>query len=242
LAVITGLCLTWDRWKPLVISTDPYDSTPAAHFPIGADGFVLPEAHAVDGFTAEEVANALARVKQALIASYLDPRMLIERDPTPMLNLLAPDSVDTVRARFNAGQYGTTLIQLAPHTSLAATPKVNGRMSYHRVNWNGLPTLEVTTNYVIAYAFTRPSSVVVVHAETHWMFPSEDNLRPSSRGMYLGRTSGYWHGMDCGLAALGLTAPAPSVDRNINPDFRDPDPLDAYFDPSRPVDVTSACR
>jgi hypothetical protein len=242
LAALSGLWLTWDHWWPLVASTDPYETTPAATFPVGAAGFVPPEAHAVDGLSAEQVAGALGRVKQAMVAAYLDPRLLVQRDPTPVLNLLAPDSADTVRGRFDAGQYGTALVQLAPDATLASTPRVSGQMSYQRVDWDGLPALDVTTNYVVVYAFAKPSGVVVIHAETHWMFPLGGNLRPSSRGMYLGRTSGYWHGMDCTRAALGLTAPAPAVDRNANPNFRDSDPLDAYFDPTRPVDVTSGCR
>jgi hypothetical protein len=60
--------------------------------------------------------------------------------------------------------------------------------------------------------------------------------------MYLGRTSGYWHGMDCAAAAKGLTAPAPAVDRDVNPGYQDPEPLDAYYDPNRPVGITSGCR
>ena len=74
------------------------------------------------------------------------------------------------------------------------------------------------------------------------MFPLSTALRPSSRGMYLGRTSGYWHGMDCAAAAKGFTAPAPDVDHAANPSYSEDDPLDAYFDPSRPLRVEAGCR
>ena len=243
--ILTAFGTLWisrARWTPLVFSTNPYEATPAENFPAGEAGLTLPPAGPVDGMTAEAVGDALARVRQALVASYLDPRMLTDHDPTPVLTLLAPDSATIVAPRFAAGGYGTTLIRLAPGNPLAAPPRVSGQLSYQRVDWNGIPALDVTSNYVFAYAFGKPSGVVVIHSETHWMFPLSTTLRPSSRGMYLGRTSGYWHGMDCASASRGLTAPAPPHDRGANPAYRDPEPLDAYFDPNRPVDITSGCR
>ncbi|MBO0872788.1 MAG: hypothetical protein J2P19_05300 [Pseudonocardia sp.] len=242
LGLLAGLWLTRDRWWPLVTSTDPYETSPAANFPIGADGIVTPGAAAVDGMTAGQVADALGRVKQALEAAYLDHRLLVDHDPTPVLNLLARDSATTVRQRFEAGHYGTTMVQLAAGTTLAGEPRSSGQMRYQRVDWGGRRALDVTTNYVFAYAFARPSGLVVIHTETHWMFPLGDDLRPSSRGMYLGRTNGYWQGMNCTLAAGGRTAPATAHDRDVDPDYHETDSLDAYFDPTRSVRVTSACR
>jgi hypothetical protein len=242
LAVVSALWLARDHWWPLAVSSNPYEATPAENFPVGADGIAPPAATPVDGMSADAVAAALDQVRQALIGAYLDPRMLVQHDPEPVLNLLAPDSADTVRPRFANAGYGTTLIRLAPGTTLAAPPRVSGQLGFQRVDWNGMPALDVTSNYVFAYAFAHPSGVVVIHSETHWMFPLSTSLRPSSRGMYLGRTSGYWHGMDCASASRGLTAPAPPIDRGANPAYRDPEPLDAYFDPNRPVGITSGCR
>jgi len=243
--VLTALGTLWlsrGRWSPLVLSSNPYESTPAENFPVGEAGLTLPEADAVDGLPAQAVADALGRVRQALVASYLDRRMLVDHDPEPLLNLLAPDSATTVRPRIAGGGYGTTLVRLSPAATQSAPPRVSGQLTYRRVDWNGIPALDVTSNYVFAYAFAKPSGVVVIHSETHWMFPLSTSLRPSSRGMYLSRTSGYWHGMDCAAASKGLTAPAPPIDHNANPGYRDPEPLDAYFDPSRPVGITSGCR
>ncbi|WP_028934085.1 hypothetical protein [Pseudonocardia spinosispora] len=237
-----GLWVSRAQWLPLVTSTDPFQTTPAANFPTAPDGLVLPEATAVEGMTAAQVDGALRQVKSALEASYLDDRLLVGHDPATLLSLLAPDSAGTVRSMLADGDYGTTMIRLAPGTVLAGPPRVNGRLSYARVDWNGLPALDVTSNYVWAYAFDQPSGVVVLHSETHWMFPLAKNLRPTSRGMYLGASTGYWHGMDCTASTRGLTAPAPPHARNTAPDFRDPDPTDAYFDPHRSVQVDSACR
>ncbi|MGI8816462.1 MAG: hypothetical protein ACR2G2_14620 [Pseudonocardia sp.] len=240
--VAAGLIITEPRWLPLVVATDPYTATPAENFATGSAGIVLPPPAPLPGMTGEQINAALSQVKHALEASHLDPKMLQDRDPGPLLDLLAPDSASVVAGRLDSGDYGTTLIRLAPGSVLAATPRVNGEMTYSRVDWRGTPALSVVTNYVWAYAFRKPEGVVVVHSETTWMFPLVDNLRPTSRGMYLGRTSGYWHGMDCAAAAKGFTAPAPDVDRSANPGYSDNDPLDAYFDPSRPLRVESGCQ
>lgn len=241
-AAAVALWFTRDLWRPLVVPANPYDATPAENFAVGEAGFVEPPPQAVDSMSAAAVAAALDHTRRALIASYLDPRLLTGHDGEQVLGMLAPDSAVVVRPRLASGGYGTTLVRLAPGATLAAPPRVNGRLGYMLVDWSGLAALDVTSNYVIVYAFTGSAQVVVVHAETHWMFPLGAALRPSSRGMYLGRTSGYWHGMDCAAAGRGLTAPAPTVDRSATPAYHDPDPLDAYFDRHRPVDITSGCR
>ncbi len=237
-----GMFLTRATWLPLVTDSDPFAGTPAEHFAVGAAGIVLPPVTPVPGMTDEQVTAALAQVRHALEASHLDSRVLLGRDPEPLLDLLAPDSASVIRSRLDSGDYGTTLVRLPAGATLAAPPRVNGRMTYSRVDWMGTPALAVVTNYVWAYAFAQPEGVVVVHSETHWMFPLADDLRPASRGMYLGRTTGYWHGMDCAAAARGFTAPAPEIDRAANPDYAGDDPVDAYFDSSRSLRVESGCR
>lgn len=239
-AAAAGLIVTQSKWLPLVVASDPYSSTPAANFATGSAGIVLPPIQPVPEMTTEQVNAALTQVKNALVASHLDPRML-QGDPAPLLDLLAPDSASVVASRLDSGDYGTTMIRLAPGSTLADTPRVDGKMTYSRVDWRGTPALSVVTNYVWAYAFAKPEGVVVVHSETTWMFPLVDDLRPTSRGMYLGKTSGYWHGMDCAQAAKGFTAPTPDVDHAANPGYQDEE-LDSYFDPARPLRVESGCR
>jgi len=61
--VLTALATLWlsrGRWSPLVLSSNPYESTPAENFPVGEAGLTLPEADAVDGLSAQAVADALA--------------------------------------------------------------------------------------------------------------------------------------------------------------------------------------
>jgi hypothetical protein len=244
LVIAFGLWSTRVHWLPYVVTSDPYAATPAASFPVGAAGIVPPPPTAVPGMSVERVRDALDRVKQALQASYLDDRLWDNGDPAGLLGLLAPDSATVVRSMFDQGGYGTAIVRFAPGTRLTAPPRVNGKITFSQVNWRGMPALDVATNYVWAYALrstSGDSDVVVIHSSTNWMFPLGKNLLPSSRGMYLGRTSGYWQGMDCAASMRGLTAPAPAHDRNANPNFSDPDP-DAYFDANRSVQVVPGCR
>jgi hypothetical protein len=241
LAVFTALWMSRDQWLHLVTSDDPYQATPAANFPIGDEGIVMPAPTALPDVPVSTVADALLQVRRALHAAYLDDAMLVRHDPGPLLSLLAPDSAKVVRTTYERGGYGTTMVRLAPGTSLAGPPRVSGRTRFAQVDWRGTPAVDVTTNYVLVYALNTPDGVVVFHSATHRMFPQGRNLLPSSRGMYLGRTQGYWQGMDCTTSATGLTAAAPKHDRGANPNFTDDDP-DAYFDPHRSVRVGAGCR
>lgn len=244
LLIGVGLWFTRAHWTPYVVSSDPYASTPAASFPVGEAGIVPPVATATPNMSVEQVGDALNRVKQALQASYLDTSLLNNRDPSRLLGLLAPDGAKVVRSLFDRGGYGTAIVRFAPGTTLTAPTRVNGKIDFSQVDWRGMPALDVRTNYVWAYALTSKSGesgVVVIHSSTHWMFPLGKNLLPSSRGMYLGRTTGYWQGMDCSDSMQGLTAPAPAHDQDANPNFSDPDP-DGYFDPNRSVRVGAGCR
>ena len=59
------------------VPTGPFEGTPAAQYPEAETGVTLPAGTAVPGFTAEQVNARLQQVKQALVASRLDPAMLI---------------------------------------------------------------------------------------------------------------------------------------------------------------------
>ena len=242
--LVFGLFVTRARWLPFVLTGDPYASTPAASFPVGMAAIVTPPPTEVPGMSVDKVGVALDRVRRALQGSYLDQRLQHDGNPATLLRLLAPDSAKVVGARFDRGGYGTALIRFSPGTTLRAPPRGAGKITFAQVDWRGMPALDVKTNYVWAYALHSASGqdgVVVIHSTTHWMFPLGANLLRSSRGMYLGRTTGYWQGMACADSMHGLTAPAPAHDQNANPNFSDPDP-DAYFDPNRPVKVKPGCR
>ncbi|MGW5395990.1 hypothetical protein [Streptomyces sp. NPDC003952] len=70
--------------------TDPFRGSPALAWADGAAGIEVPEAQAVGGMSKEQVADALAKAKQFLVAANLDPATLRGERPTAVLDLLDP--------------------------------------------------------------------------------------------------------------------------------------------------------
>ncbi|MFG2295182.1 hypothetical protein [Streptomyces sp. NPDC048603] len=69
---------------------EPFRGSPAAQWADGAAGIELPEAKAVGGFGKEQVADTLARARQFLIDSNLDPATLRGGRPEAALKVLDP--------------------------------------------------------------------------------------------------------------------------------------------------------
>jgi hypothetical protein len=86
-------------------STQAFAGTPAANYPKGTAGITLPPAKAVLGFSARQVAADLAKVRTALIASRLDPRMIDRHDTSGFVRLLAPTSQAYAEKQFGT-EYG----------------------------------------------------------------------------------------------------------------------------------------
>ncbi|MFB6519507.1 hypothetical protein [Streptomyces sp. NPDC056401] len=70
--------------------SDPFRGSPALQWADGAAGIEVPEAQAVGGMSKEQVADALAKVKQFLVAANLDPATLRGERPATVLDLLDP--------------------------------------------------------------------------------------------------------------------------------------------------------
>ncbi|MCX5296478.1 hypothetical protein OG898_08220 [Streptomyces sp. NBC_00193] len=70
--------------------SDPFRGSPALQWADGAAGIEVPEAQAVGGMSKEQVADALAKVKQFLVAANLDPATLRGEHPAAALDLLDP--------------------------------------------------------------------------------------------------------------------------------------------------------
>ncbi|MGW7444822.1 SCO2583/SCO2584 N-terminal domain-containing protein [Kitasatospora sp. NPDC054795] len=66
----------------------PWKGSPAEGWPNGPEAFVLPEAKAVGVFSADEVAAQLQSVKDYLMASNLDPRVIAGARPDAALAML----------------------------------------------------------------------------------------------------------------------------------------------------------
>lgn len=71
-------------------SKEPFRGSPAAQWADGADGIEVPEATAVGGMSKEQVADALEKTRQFLIASNLDPATLRGERPAAALAILDP--------------------------------------------------------------------------------------------------------------------------------------------------------
>lgn len=228
----------------------PFASTPAADWADGAAGITAPEAKAVGGFSAEQVAEATGLARDALVASRVDPRLVSGHDPAGYLGLLAPDARRQLEPLFGGGrepEVQSLVSMVAPGTELLpAEPKVSGSMS---VRAGDAGELVVHTNYVFAYAF-RPDGpiklrdamnvIVVVRADVDYVLRSGDRWTPSSRGLWFGDASGFGYSIGCDAYRKGFLAPVAAEPSVTTPsDDREPG---AFFDPTAPLPAAGGCR
>ena len=223
--------------------TGPFENTPAATYPAGAAGITLPAATAISGFTKAQVAASLDKVKKALIAARLDTKMLVNRDPSTLINMLAPDARPSIRNDFDKKDFFIFASQLAPGSTLTSDgPRVKGRVTFRAAKDGDIRLLEVITNFVWVYPFSgslaEPGDhLVVVHDEVHWMFPASADVENSSRGMWIDAAEGYASNIDCdqlkkSLLALGkpeAVLPGSGEDE------------DTMFDPDRSLAIKETC-
>ncbi|WIM93715.1 hypothetical protein ACTOB_005701 [Actinoplanes oblitus] len=224
--------------------TSPFEGTAAAHYPIGAAGITLPPAKAVTGFSAAEVAVALAKVRTALILARLDHDMIVDHRTSGFLRLLAPGA----RARFEKSvrdkTFTNVLTWIDPAVKLDPRnePRVSGRVTYESVMDGRTRVLRVTTNFVWVYAFQgefayRP--LAVEHDQVDWNFVQDETVRRSDRGMWVGATRSYSAWVDCAAGKKGLLAPTPKgIGGTALPDTEDPDQL---AKPEHPLDIGDDC-
>lgn len=232
---------------PTADQRGPFAASPAAGWPDGAAGLVAAEAAAVNGFTADQVRAALDQVRDILVSSRLDRRLVVDHDPSAFLAALAPDARRQLGPLFGSGREVEvqSLVSMVDrgHALPPVEPKVKGRM------WAGASgpgELVVHTNYVFAYAFvtaTKPAGgmadpLVVVRADVDYVLRTGPRWTRDSRGWWYGKADGYAYSIACDSYARGFLAPAvtedattlaPRVDRG------------AYFDPSGPLPALSGC-
>lgn len=190
-AVLFGLYQRHDR-RPAVMPVNleiPFAGTPAEQWPDGEKGIVVP-----DGSPAFE------QVRQALVASRMDPAMLTDHRPDRFLALLAPG----VREHIVNDLPGWTT-RLKQGTRLFPNGvRASGRMTLGEKD--GYPA--VTTDYVFAYAFEPPDpekltsqmEMVAAIRERVTYAITPDGLWPSD-------STGFQYSIACGAAAEGFLAP-----------------------------------
>jgi hypothetical protein len=233
---------------PMLDPARPFDSTPAADWADGADGIATPPARAVNGFSPEQVKTATEQVRDVLVASRLDRRMLIDHDPSGFLAKLAPDARRQLSPLFAGGREPEvqSLVSMVAkgNALLPVEPKVDGEMA---VGAGSAGELVVHTNYVFVYAFqpdgpTRlvdaMNTLVVVRADVDYVLRVGDRWTPGSQGLWYGDATGYAYSIGCDAYRRGYLAPA-VTERTVtsNPN-REPA---TYFDPTSPLPATSGC-
>jgi hypothetical protein len=224
-------------------SPSPFDGTPAEEFAEGADGIVLPEAEAVGDFTADQVAEALEQVRDALIAARIDRSMLIDHDPEPFLAVLAVDLQPALSEVFDSADFAAFATQVAEDAVLAPLPpRVVGSISYRTTTAGAQETevIEMKTRFSWVYAFeaTDPEAsgdLVVVRDELVWRMQFGEPWLETSRGLWLvSETSRAW-GADCDTLAEGTLLPDGESAASLA------EGADEIFDPEQPLETVETC-
>ncbi|WP_200209025.1 hypothetical protein [Micromonospora coerulea] len=226
----------------------PFDGTPAAAFPAGAAGITLPPAKRTGDFTAKQVSAGLAKIRTALITARLDRTFMTAKDPERLVRQFASDQRASIRQDFASDAFANFATRLAPGARLAPQqPRVKGRITYraHR-NARGVRVLEVTTNFVWAYAFrTAPvapgDGVVIVHDTLVWELPYPGDVRSRANGLWLTHMQSYGVNIDCAAFDKGLLNSGEASDREqaiTGTATVDPDSL---YDPDRALDIPDTC-
>ncbi|MDO3682443.1 hypothetical protein [Micromonospora sp. C28ISP2-4] len=223
---------------------DVFADTPAANWPAGAAGIVLPPARPTGGFTGAEVSAGLTRVRAAMLTARLDRAFMAGGSPTPLLRHFAPAARESVRKDWSTETIGTYATRLAPDARLTPDqPRTKGRFTYRAVRQaDGVRMLEVTSNFVWVYGFRdlgsrSGHSVVVLHDEIVWRLPHAGDVARADRGLWLHRMSSYGWGVDCDAVKLGLIRPG-GLDPTVTPFPGDPDRL---YDPDHPIELPVSC-
>jgi len=228
----------------------PFAGTPAADWADGAAGIVPPEPRAVGEFSAQQVAETTQLVRDVLVASRLDRKLVVDHDPAGYLGPLAPDARRQLEPLFADGREPEVqaLVSLvAPGSALLpAEAKVSGTMS---VREGDAGELVVHTNYVFAYAFAPPpdlrlvdamNTIVVVRADVDYIWRVGDRWTPGSRGLWFDKATGFGYSIGCNAYQKGFLAPV-STEHSVT---RQPDDIEpgSYFDPSSTLPPAGGCR
>jgi hypothetical protein len=225
-------------------NTDPFAGTPAAQYPVGAAGVVVPPGKQVGPWTPAQVQDVLTRTKQTLIAARLEPQMLEQGDPAGYLKTISESARGTVTTSLQSGEALGYVTRLASEYELADDPRVKGTMT---VTLGPKKELVVGADYVWIYPLTGPtgdgapsgpgSKLVVVHTIEAYQWFATKSVAPKDTGLRPGAGKLYTVNMDCDLAKsgkLGLQRAAPGNPQNV--------PEDKAYDPAtRPEDLPETC-
>ncbi len=224
---------------------DPFAGTPAAEYPVGAAGIVVPPAKQLGQWTPAQVQDVLGRTKQTLAAARLDTLMLEQGDTAGYLGTISISARSQVTQSLQSGEALSYVTRLAADYKLAGEPRVKGTMT---ASLGKQKELVIAADYVWVYPLEGPvgedaptgpgSKLVVVHTEEFYSWFAPKKVAATDAGLRPGRGELYTVNMDCDLAKsgkLGLQRAAPG-----NPQTGIPD--DAAYDPAtKPSSLPETC-
>ncbi|MFF5569062.1 hypothetical protein ACFY7Z_30975 [Streptomyces sp. NPDC012623] len=155
--------------------------SPAARFRVGAEGITVPAARPTGDFAEGQVVAALAVVKDYLVASSLDPDVLMGRTVRPVRVLLDPEQQGQFDRSFtdpaDDGQHAPIgwLVRFDPAKVAFADSRVRVRGSL-RYEEKAPGTLEVVSDHVFVYTL-RPSGSTAPPATDASLFTVRRELR-----------------------------------------------------------------
>lgn len=150
--------------------TQPFRGSPALQWADGAAGIEVPEAAATGGMTKEQVADALAKAKQFLVAANLDPATLRGERPAAALALMDPQdktTKDQVAASFARPGLDQNPLDLfsrydpAELKLVGDVVKVRGRMWVEPGEGPGQAHIRVDYSFVYPFAKAQGGSDLV---------------------------------------------------------------------------------
>ncbi|MFI9646172.1 hypothetical protein ACIHAA_07735 [Streptomyces sp. NPDC052040] len=170
-------------------ATDPetlYAHSPAAAFPVGAQGFALPAVRRTAHFPESQVLAALTTAKDYLVESSLDPDVLTGDTVRTVRVLLAPEQLDQFDRSFAEpaadGRHASTgwLVRFDPARVRLADRRIRVEGTL-QASETGSDTLEVTADHTLVYAL-RPAgagagakaSLFTVRRELTFRFDRDD--------------------------------------------------------------------
>ncbi|MER7129313.1 hypothetical protein [Streptosporangium saharense] len=157
-----------EETAPVAVTPEPvspFEGSPAKDYAEGVRGITLPKARATGGLSREDVATALRRTREMLVAAHLDRKTLAGGRPTALVKLLHPElrawflkNLDNRKVRKGHPNTRYWVTSLAPKAAELATGviKVNGRTKYVPFHEGGRTGAKIMVNYLFVYAVRRP--------------------------------------------------------------------------------------
>jgi hypothetical protein len=219
-------------------SKNPFAGTPAARYPEGEAGIVLPTAQPLGSWTAPQVQDVLERTKRTLVAARLDPAMVEQGDATEYLSTISEGARPTVAASLKTAEAPGYVSRLDPAFRLLAPVRVKGTMS---VELGSKQELVVGADYVWIYPLAGAaagtskspgSKLVVVHAVETYQWFAPKGIAKKDTGLRPGAGQFSTINMDCTLVNSGrLGLPSAAVANGA------PVPDTKAYDPATPPEA-----